>query len=140
MKKGVKIAVSSVAMAGIFSAGLFGKDIVTKAGSSWSTTAQNNAYSELLSTGNVTKDNLVSNLDSDVNDKVNAAIQGTIDEQQKELQKLLEQYYQMKLDGLENSPEFLALDQKIKDIKASVLDAFKKQIDAEFAKTTQEQK
>jgi hypothetical protein len=139
LKKVTKVAIISALGLGVFASGFFGKDIVSHAGTSWSTTAENTAYSELLSTANSTKNDLVSNIDTDVNTTVNNAIQGTVDEQQAELKKLMEQYYQMKLDGLTNTPEYLALEQKIKDIQQSVLDSFKKQIDAEFATQTQGQ-
>jgi hypothetical protein len=42
----------------------------------------------------------------------------------------------MKLDNLTNTPEFTALEQKIKDIQTSVLASFKSQIDQEFSKQT----
>lgn len=140
MKKGIKIGVSVVAGLGIFSAGLFGKDAVkTLAGSDWISSAQNNAYSELLTTANQKQDEIVKNIDSDVSEKVNSAIGNTVDEQQAELQRLLDEYYKMKLDGLENTPEFQSLEQKIKDIQSSVLAAFKEKIDQEFANQIQPQ-
>jgi hypothetical protein len=133
MKKSIKIALGTTLALGVFATGFFGKEIYTKASGDWSTNAENTAYSELIGTANTTKNDLVSNINSDVSNKINTAIAGTVDEQQAELQKLLDQYYQMKLNGLTSTPEFLALDKKIKDIQASVLAAFKQQIDQEFA-------
>jgi hypothetical protein len=136
MKKKLLIIGGAILVAGgIFAAG----SITGKAGSSWTTTAENNAYSELLSTANSTKNELVSDIDLDVNEKVNAAIGSTVDEQQAELERLMKEYYQMKLDGLTNTPEFLALEQRIKDIQQSVLATFKQQIDQEFTNQTQGQ-
>jgi hypothetical protein len=136
MKKPVKIAIISVLGLGVFASGFIGKGIVSHAGSSWSTTAENTAYSELLSTGNTTKNDLVSNIDSDVNTTIDNAIQNTVDDQQKQLADLMKQYYQMKLDNLTNTPEYAALEQKIKDIQQNLLATFKSQIDQEFANQT----
>jgi hypothetical protein len=133
MKKSIKILLGTTLALGVFTTGFFGKEIYTHASGDWSTNAENTAYSELIGTANTTKNDLVSNIDSDVSNKINTAIAGTVDEQQAELQKLLDQYYQMKLNGLTSTPEYLALDKKIKDIQASVLAAFKQQIDQEFA-------
>lgn len=139
MNKTIKIAIGATLTLGVFGAGLFSKDIVSKAGSSWSATAENEAYGELLDVANSTKNGLVQDINSDVNDKINGAIKSSVDEQQAELEKSLEQYYQMKIDGLTETPEFLALEQKIKDIQKSVLESFKTQIDQEFANQTQGQ-
>ena len=126
MKKKLMIISASVLGLGIaFGAG----NLYTKAGTDWSTNAQNAAYSELLSTANKTTNDLTSDADTDISNKINGAIQGTVEEQQAELQKLLDQYYQMKIDGLTSTDAFKQLEQKIKDIQASVLASFKQRID-----------
>lgn len=135
MKKILIIGGALLVAGGVFAAG----SITGKAGSTWATSAENTAYSELLGTGNSTKDELVSGINSDVNTKINTAIQGTVDEQQLELERLMKEYYQMKLDGLTLTPEFLALEDKINQIQQNVLASFKTQIDQEFTNQTQAQ-
>jgi hypothetical protein len=136
MKKKLSIIGAGVlVLGGVFFAG----SIIGKAGTDWETNAINNSYSELLQTANSTKNDLVSNIDSDVNTKINTAIASDVDTQQAELERLMKEYYSMKLNNLTNTPEFLSLEQKIKDIQASVLASFKQQIDQEFTKQTQGQ-
>jgi hypothetical protein len=137
MKKTVKIALGATLTLGVFSAGLLSKDIVTKASSDWASTAQNIAYSDLLGTANSTKNDLVSNIGADINNKINTAIQGTVDQQQADLERLMKEYYNIRLNGMTDTPEFKTLEQKIKDLQASVLTAFKTQIDQEFANQQQ---
>lgn len=138
-KKAVKVALSSVAGLGIFSVGFFGKDIVTHAGSSWSADAQNAAYSELLTTASTETNKLTKDTSADINNTINGAIQDTVDQQQAELQKLLDEYYNLKLQGMTSSDEFKQLEQQIKDIQASVLEAYKKHIDEAFDKAQSQQ-
>jgi hypothetical protein len=113
--------------------GVFALGNITGATSDWQTNAINNAYSELLGTASQTTTELTSDVATDINTKIQTEIQGTVDEQQAELQRLLDQYYQMKINGLTSSPEFLQIESQIEQIKANVLEAYKKQIDEAFA-------
>lgn len=126
-KAAIKVAGSVLVVGAVFAAGTF-----TGASTDWKTTAINNAYSELLDTGNNKTEVLVDKSATDINNTINTAISDNVDAQQVELQKLLDQYYKMKLEGLTLTPEFKALEAQIETIKANVLANFKKQIDEAF--------
>lgn len=55
-----------------------------------------------------------------------------IQAQQDELQRLLEEYYQMKVDGLESTAEYKELENQIEIIKQDVLTRYKSEIDSAF--------
>jgi hypothetical protein len=133
-KKLLFVGGALVVAGGIFAAGTF-----TGASTDWQTNAVNGAYSELLGTASTTTNQITSNADTEINNTINTAIQSTVDQQQTELQRLLDQYYQMKLDGLTGTPEFKSLEQQISQIRQSVFDAYKKQIDEAFAKQQSQQ-
>jgi hypothetical protein len=113
--------------------GVFALGNITGASSDWQTNAINNAYSELLGTASETTTELTSDVATDIDTKIQSEIQGTVDEQQAELQRLLDQYYQMKLNGLTSTPEFLEIESQIEQIKENVLASYKQQIDEAFA-------
>lgn len=132
MKKSIKVTGVILGLGTIFGLGT-----LTGASTDWATNAQNAAYSELLDTASTKTTALTKNTDEDITNKINTEIESTVDEQQAELQKLLDQYYQMKLDGLTNTPDFKALEDQIAAIKQSVFEAYRKQIDEAFANQQQ---
>jgi hypothetical protein len=59
-----------------------------------------------------------------------------VDQQKADLEKLLDQYYQMKLDGLEGTQAYKDLEAQIAAIKQSVYDRYTKEIVQVFASQT----
>lgn len=139
MKKVTKAALVIAGLGVVFGAGSMfgGKD--TGASGDWVTNGINAAYSELVTTANQTTDGLTATVDEDANAKVNEAITQTVDEKQAELDRLLKEYYQMKLDGLTETEQFKALEERIAFIQQDLLNTFKQRIDEEFNRVSGEQ-
>lgn len=138
MKKVTKAGLIVAGLGLVFVAGSFtGKN--TGANGDWVTTGINNAYSELITTANEVSNALTSNVEDDANAKVQAEIQQSVDEKQAELEKLLEEYYQMKLDGLTETEQFLQLESQVAAIQQDLLNTFKQRIDEEFNRVSGEQ-
>jgi uncharacterized membrane-anchored protein YjiN (DUF445 family) len=132
------VKVSGVVLTGalIFGGGFFGQQIYTKATTDWQTDAINTANSELGSAAYTKKNELINNASADINAKVQDQISQDVEDQKAELQKLLDEYYQMKINNLTSTPEFLSLQQKIKEIQASILSRYETEIDQVFASQT----
>lgn len=112
----------------------FGGGVVaTKATTDWQTNAINKAQSDLKQQA-YDKANVLSNQAStDINAKVNAAVSDEMKAKQDELNQLMEQYYQMKLNGITNTAEFKSVEDQITKIQQWALDQYKSQIDQTFA-------
>jgi hypothetical protein len=135
-KKGLKIG--GVVLAGVlvFGGGFFANQIKTKATTDWKTDAVNAANSDLGAAGYDKKNQLINSASTDINAKVQQDIGAEVDAQKADLEKLLEQYYQMKIDGLENTQAYKDLEAQIASIKQSVYDRYTKEIDQVFANQT----
>jgi hypothetical protein len=127
MKNHKKIIVIGIGLVSIFAIGTY-----TGANSSWFTTAINDANSKISQAGWDKKEEIIIKSAEEIDQKVQESIGFEIDTQSAELQKMLEDYYQMRLDGLENSPEYLELERQIEEIKNGAYDRFKLEIDAIF--------
>lgn len=127
MNKVVKIGLLGLIGVGIFSAGSY-----SEATGDWMTTVINNANSELGSAGYQTKTDLITNSDADIQATMQASLQPEIDAQEAELRRLLEEYYNLKLQGLTESPEYLQVQAQIATIRESILARYKAEIDAVF--------
>jgi peptidoglycan hydrolase CwlO-like protein len=136
LKKPVKIILGTTLGLGVFSAGLFSNQIYSKATTDWKTDAINTANSDLGSAGYQKKNELINSASTDINTKVQQDIGNEVDAQKADLEKLLDQYYQMKLDGLENTQAYKDLESQIAAIKQSVYDRYTKEIDQVFASQT----
>lgn len=130
MKKGLKVTglvvgvVSLIGLGGVFGA--------SASGLSFQDNVVNNAYSDLLDTASSTVNKLTGNVDSDIQNKTQEQIQSSVDQQQKELEQLLDEYYQMKLDNATDTKQFKDLEERIKQVKESVAEAYKQRIDEAF--------
>jgi hypothetical protein len=133
MNKKVKIGGVILATGLVFSGGFFGQQIYTKATTDWQTNAINQANSDLGATGYQKKTDLVNSSSTDINNKINSQISSEVEAQKADLEKLLDQYYQMKLDGLTDTAEFKALEAQIVQIKENILARYKTDIDSAFA-------
>jgi uncharacterized membrane-anchored protein YjiN (DUF445 family) len=135
-KKTMKISGVVLAGALAFGGGLFSQQIYTKATTDWQTDAINTANSELGSAAYTKKNELINSASTDINAKVQDQISKDVEDQKAELQKLLDEYYQMKINNLTNTPEFLSLQQKIKQIQADILSRYENEIDKVFEDQT----
>jgi ribosomal protein L29 len=133
MKKSFKVAFVTTLAVGVFSAGFFGKDVYTKATSDWKTNVINQANSELGSVAYSKKEELKASAVEDINAKVQDELSGDIESQKAELERLLEEYYQMKLNGLSNTSDFKTIEAQIATIKESILKRYQDELDAVFA-------
>lgn len=132
MKKKLLIIGGIVAGLGIaFGAGSF----VTQAGTDWQTNAINQANSEMGAAAYDKKNELIAGADTDITRTAIAEL--SIEERQAELQRLLDEYYQLKLQGLTESETFKALEAQIQTIQNSILDRYKKEIDTVFTQSIQ---
>jgi hypothetical protein len=136
MKKPVKIILSTTLGLGVFAAGLFSQQVYTKATTDWQTNAYNQAQADLRTTSDQKTAQLSNQASTDINAKINSAISDDVKAKQDELNKLMEQYYQMKLNGLTDTPEFKSLQDQISQIQQWALDRFKSQIDQVFTTQT----
>lgn len=139
MKKVIKVALVTLGLGVVFGAGsMFGGND-TSASGDWVTNGINAAYSEMITTANEVTNGLTATVETDANAKVNKAIAQTVEEKQSELDRLLKEYYQMKLDGLTETEQFLQLEGQIEAIQQDLLNTFKQRIDEEFNRVSGEQ-
>jgi hypothetical protein len=135
-KKVLKVSGLVLAGALVFGGGFFANQVKTNATTDWKTDATNAANSELGNAGYQKKEALINSASTDINAKVQQDIGVEVDQQKADLEKLLEQYYQMKIDGLENTQAYKDLEAQIAAIKQSVYDRYTKEIDQVFAAQT----
>lgn len=101
----------------------------TSASSSWTNEVITDADITLQKAGYQIKENLVN---QDVTEQMKQALNPLIESEIAELEKLLESYYQMQLENLTDTPEYLAVQERIKVIRNQVAERFKKEIDKAF--------
>jgi hypothetical protein len=135
-KKVLKVSGLVLAGALVFGGGFFGKEVYTKATTDWQTNAINTANSDLGAAAYSEKEKLKGSAADDINSTVQDQISKSVEDQKAELQKLLDEYYQMKLNNITNTPEFLNVQQKIKEIQASILARYESELDQVFASQT----
>jgi hypothetical protein len=129
MKKPVKVAAVILGLGVVFAAGTF----TGNANLDWSQNAQNRAYSELLETRNEVVGELLDDTATDITQTLDGEVTSTVDANAEELRRLMEEYYRMKLEGLSDTPEFRALEQKIEELMLGVYGSYKTQVDNAFA-------
>lgn len=128
MKKGLKV--TGIVVSGLL---VFGAGSFVGASSDWKTTAINNSYSEMLDVASNKTNQLTVNVSGDIDGKIQTEINGTVEENKAELERLLQEYYQMKLNGLTQTQEFADLETQIETIRNNILVSYKQQIDQAFA-------
>jgi hypothetical protein len=111
---------------------VFGFGALTGANSDWKTEVITEASQKLNGKGYEKKAELVGRDGENVAAEMKAAINPAILESQEELSRLLEEYYQMKIDGLTESEDFAELESRIEQIQQAVLDRYKAEIDSAF--------
>lgn len=131
-KKVIKTVTAVFGMAAIVSATTY--FTVQATTGDWKTDAVNDSYSRMIDVANNTKNELTKDVNGDIAKSIQTNVEKTIEEQEKELKDLLEQYYQMKLDGVVNTEEYKRVENQIKQIKEDLVVTYKKRIDDEFKK------
>lgn len=112
----------------VFSAGA-----LTEATTDWVTNAINSSYSRFLDAASGTTNEIVTNADQEINAKIQSEIETTVVANEEELKRMLEDYYQMKLNGLTESEDFKSLEVQLAQIRNNVFESYKLQIDEAFA-------
>lgn len=127
MKKKVSV-LFVVAVLAILIGGLF---IGTKIGAStgWSNELASLANKELGATGFEKKEEILGN---DITAEMKEVLDPKINSEQDALEKLLEDYYQMKLAGLQDTVEYKALELQIENLKLTIFNRYKADIDTMF--------
>lgn len=101
------------------------------ANSSWTSEIATFANQQINAAGHAKKEELKN---SDITEQMKLMLDPKIAEEQAELERLLEEYYKMKLAGLESSPEFKKLEADIEVIRKNSYNRYVKEIDLLFAK------
>lgn len=68
----------------------------------------------------------------DVTESVKETLNPKIEEEKKELEQMLEEYYQMKINGLTDTQEYKSLEQEIEALKQTIFNRYKSEIDLLF--------
>jgi hypothetical protein len=129
MKKTVKVAAVILGLGVVFAVG----NLSGNASLDWSQNAQNRAYNELLDTKKEVVGELLDDTAGDITNTLDSEVTSTVDTNADELRRLMEEYYRMRLEGLRNTPEFLALEQKINEIMMNIYGSYKTEVDNAFA-------
>ncbi|RKJ30111.1 hypothetical protein D7X33_41845, partial [Butyricicoccus sp. 1XD8-22] len=95
--------------------------------SDWTNEVITEATSELTSAGHSKKNELAN---TDTSEMMKESLEQFIAEQEAELERLLEEYYYLKLQNLENTPEYENVKNKIIQIRDTVYNRYKLDIDS----------
>lgn len=101
------------------------------ANSSWTSEIATIANQQINAAGFAKKEELKN---SDITEQMKTMLDPKIAEEQAELERLLEEYYRMKLAGLEGSPEYIQLEKDIEKIRLNSFNRYKAEIDLLFKK------
>lgn len=127
MKKSVKIAGIVLGVGVVFfSGGIVGANM------DWKTKAINDSYSKFLDTASIKVGELVGNVDKDLDLKVQSKVDGIVSENEEELERLLEEYYQMRLESIATTEEIEELELQIEEVRNTVVESYKKRINEAF--------
>lgn len=125
-----KVAITVVLVFVLLFGGLFvGSKI--GANSSWTSEIATLANQKINAAGFAKKEELKN---SDITEQMKMMLDPKIAEEQAELERLLEEYYQMKLAGMESSPEFKKLEADIEKIRLNSFNRYKAELDLLFSK------
>lgn len=125
-----KVVLTAVLVLVLLFGGLF---IGSKIGanSSWTSEIATFANQQINAAGFAKKEELKN---SDITAEMKMMLDPKIAEEQAELERLLEEYYKMKLAGMESSPEFKKLEADIEIIRKNSYNRYIKEIDTLFTK------
>lgn len=122
-----------LALGGVAVVGNIGGNSSASADESWLSeqVAENNRA--IAGAGYNKKEEIKSNAEEDIKETINGKLSPELEQAQLDLEKMLDEYYQLKLDGLTESDQYKYLEQKIQETQASILDRYKQEIDSIFA-------
>lgn len=126
IKKVVALAAAGIVLLG---GGLLIGSTQTGASSSWINELTSKANTELGQAGYAKKEEI---LDKDLTTEMAKVLDPKIAEEEAELEKMLQEYYELKLSGLSEGAEFKALETKIENLKVSIFNRYRGEIDAMF--------
>lgn len=129
MKKVIKLAGIAVGIGLVFIAGVASGDGLT-----WKQHAVNNAHNKYVDTAGATTEALTTDVQADITTAIDTKLTVTVEDNQAELQRLLEEYYQMQINELTNTEEFILLEAEIERIMEIVLKDYKVHIDSAIDK------
>lgn len=109
--------------------GVFFGSTQSGASSSWINELTSKANTELGQAGYAKKEEI---LDKDLTAEMAVVLDPKIAEEEAALEKMLEEYYQLKLQGLQESAQFAELEAKIETIRISIFNRYKTEVDAMF--------
>lgn len=124
-----KVLVTAVVGIVLVGGGVFFGSTQSGASSSWINELTSKANADLGKAGFTKKEEI---LDKDLTAEMAAVLDPKIAEEEAELEAMLDQYYQMKLDGLAEGEDFKQLEAKIETLKTSIFNRYKVEIDAMF--------
>lgn len=127
--KNIKKVLLIVALLGVFLVGGLFAGAKFGASTSWNNEVLSLANTAIGGTGYQKKEELI---DKDITGEMKKMLDPKIAEEQAALEKMMEDYYQMKLDGLADTPEFAELESRIAGIKVDIFNRYKSDIDAIF--------
>ncbi|MEI2465135.1 hypothetical protein [Niallia taxi] len=132
-KKLLVVGGTLLTLAGVAVVGQVGGNSEAEASGTWvnDQLAANNKT--IANAGYEKKEEIIKSSDEDIKNTINGKLDGKVKTAEEELQEMLDQYYQMKLDGLEDSEEYKYLEQQIAITKKSIYDRYVKEVDAIFA-------
>lgn len=131
MKKSLKITAVVFGITALTGIGALTGINKTGASGDWQTAVVNDASARIGKAGYDKKEEILAS-SNDVSEQMKAAMNPAIEEQEQQLARMLEEYYQMKIQGLQDTPEFKALEGEIQKIRNSVFERYKKEIDQKF--------
>lgn len=99
------------------------------ANSSWTSEIATIANQQINAAGFAKKEELKG---QNITNEMKQMLDPKIAEEQAELERLLEEYYRMKLAGMEGSPEYVQLEKDIEKIRLNSFNRYKAEIDAIF--------
>ena len=99
------------------------------ANSSWTNEVLSEANKQISAAGYAKKEELKK---QDITGNMKQMLDPKIAEEQAELERLLEEYYKLKLAGLENTEEFRKVELEIEKIKTIIFNRYKTEIDLLF--------
>lgn len=125
-----KVLAASVVGIVLLAGGVFLGSSQSGASSSWINELTSKANTELGQAGYAKKEEI---LDKDLTAEMAAVLDPKIAEEEAELEAMLQEYYELKLQGLSEGTEFKALEAKIETLKISIFNRYKTEVDAMFA-------
>ena len=132
LKRKLIAGITIVTLVGIATIGQVGES-KAEADGTWvnDQLAENNAA--ISGAGYEKKEEIKQNANGDIKDTINGKLEPKVKTAEEELQEMLDEYYRLKLEGLESSDEYKYLEEQISITKKSIYDRYVKEVDAIFA-------